>query len=120
MTTIQKEIEERKKEQRKSFLIAEIKGKQYEIIEGKTIKVDFIEELEIGNEYKIDDILLSKNDTDIKIGSPRLDSSAVAECIEQKKDKKVLVFKYKSGKDYRKTQGHRQNYTYLKIKKVNF
>ncbi len=101
------------------YAVVETGGKQYRVQEGDTI---FVEKLsgESGSDITLDKVLLISNEGDIKVGKPVLEGASVeAEILEQGKAKKIIVFKYKSKKDYRKKQGHRQPYTRLKIKSIN-
>ena len=57
---------------------------------------------------------------DVKVGSPVVEGAKVqAEVLEQKKDKKIVIFKFKAKKNYRKKKGHRQPYTLVKIEKID-
>lgn len=101
------------------YAVIETGGKQYRVQEGDTI---FVEKLEAnaGDEINFDKVLLVSGDGDAKIGKPYVDRTTVsANVLEQGKAKKVIVFKYKSKKDYRKKQGHRQPYTKVQIGKIN-
>lgn len=101
------------------YAVIETGGKQYRVQEGDTI---FVEKLEAnaGDEINFDKVLLVSGDGDAKIGKPYVDGTTVsANVLEQGKAKKVIVFKYKSKKDYRKKQGHRQPYTKVQIGKIN-
>ncbi|WP_202710648.1 50S ribosomal protein L21 [Sporosalibacterium faouarense] len=101
------------------YAVIETGGKQYRVQEGDTV---FVEKLngEAGDKITLDKVLLIAGDEDLKVGKPYLEGAAVeAEVVEQGKAKKIIVFKYKSKKDYRKKQGHRQPYTKLKISNIN-
>ena len=102
------------------FAIIKTGGKQYKIKEKDII---FVEKLNNKKGDKIDIknvLLLSNDDKNIKIGAPILKGISVkAEVLEQKKDKKVIVFKKKRRKNYKRKNGHRQEITVLKILKIN-
>ena len=102
------------------FAIIKTGGKQYKIKEKDII---FVEKLNNKKGDKIDIknvLLLSNDDKNIKIGAPILKGISVkAEVLEQKKDKKVIVFKKKRRKNYKRKNGHRQEITELKILKIN-
>lgn len=101
------------------YAVIETGGKQYRVSEGDTIFVEKLEG-ENGDSVKLDKVLLVSNSGDIKVGSPYLEGGSVEASIEkQGKSKKITIFKYKSKKDYRKKQGHRQPFTKLKIEKIN-
>ena len=101
------------------FAIIKTGGKQYKIKENDTILVEKIKNKK-GDKIDIKDVLLLSNDEkNIKIGTPILKGISVkAEILEQKKNKKVTVFKKKRIKNYRKKNGHRQELTVLKILKI--
>ena len=93
-------------------------GKQYRVSEGDVI---FVEKLagEVDESLVFNDVLTVVNDGDVKIGAPFLDGAKVtAKVLQQGKDKKILVYKYKSKANYRRRQGHRQPYTKVSIEKI--
>ena len=98
------------------YAIIKTGGKQYKVAEGDSV---FVEKLdaEVGDTVKFDQVLM----LDSKIGSPYLTNVTVeGEVIKNGKQKKIRVFKYKSkDRSNRKTQGHRQPYTKVKITKIN-
>ena len=90
-------------------------GKQYKVSEGETLRVEKIPG-EIGSSVSFDRVLMFSDGKTIKVGQPTLADVAVkGHIVEQGKAKKVIVFKYKKRKRYRKKLGHRQQYTALKI-----
>ena len=89
-------------------------GKQYKVEVGSEIMVEKLDN-EVGDKVSFD-ILMIADGSDIEIGKPVLSGvSAKGEVLEHGKGKKVVVFKYKPKKDYRKKQGHRQPYTKVRI-----
>ncbi len=93
-------------------------GKQYRVKEGELVSVEKLE-IEVGRKVAFDRILLIEDDSKIMIGAPEIDGAVVtAEVIENYKDEKVLVFKKKRRKQYRRTNGHRQQLTKVRIDKV--
>lgn len=89
-------------------------GKQYLVSEGTEIYVEKLEN-EVNTEVVFDEVLY----VDGKVGNPYVKGAKVtAEVLKHGKQKKLIVFKYKPKKKYRKTQGHRQPYTKLVIKKI--
>lgn len=93
-------------------------GKQYKVQEGDII---FVEKLDAEAEstVEINDVLAVSKDGKLSVGTPTVDGAKVtATVLKHGKAKKVIVFKYKRKKDYRKKQGHRQPYTQLKIEKI--
>jgi len=93
-------------------------GKQYKVSQGEVLRVEKIPG-EIGNPVTFDRVLLFSDGENISIGQPVLDNVAVrGHIVEQGKAKKILVFKYKRRKGYRRKQGHRQTYTAVKIESI--
>ena len=89
-------------------------GKQYMVEEGQELYIEKLENEE-GSEVVFDEVLY----VDGKVGTPTVKGAkVVAKVLKHGKQKKVLVFKYKPKKKYRKTQGHRQPYTKLIVKKI--
>ena len=100
------------------YALVEIKGKQYKAEKGTLLKVDKIDS-EKGDSLEFEKVLMLSNDSDVKIGTPYVEGIKVQCSVEdQIKDKKVLVFKYKRRKNYKRTQGHRQQYTLLQVEEI--
>ena len=100
------------------YAVIKTGGKQYRVAEGDLLRVEKIKG-EVGEVVEFDEVLMIVNDERVEIGRPVLkDSKVVGEIVEQGKDKKIIVFKSKRRKGYRKKQGHRQQYTALKIKEI--
>lgn len=90
-------------------------GKQYRVKEGQTIKVEKLE-AEAGATVKFDTLLVSDEEaTNLELGTPSLGEKVTGEVIKTAKDDKVTVVKYKSKTRYKKTVGHRQLKTAVKI-----
>lgn len=99
------------------YAVVEVKGKQYRAEKGAVLRVDRIEG-EKGAKIAFDSVLLVSGDT-IKVGAPYVKGAAVkAEIKDQTKGDKLIVFKYKAKKDYRRTHGHRQEYTLLTVEDI--
>jgi large subunit ribosomal protein L21 len=93
-------------------------GKQYRVSEGDVIRVEKLE-AEPGAPVEFSDVLLVKTDEKTYIGQPRVEGASVTGTLEsQDKDDKVLVFKYKKKKQYRRTRGHRQQHSAVRIDKI--
>jgi len=90
-------------------------GKQYRVKEGQTIKVEKLE-AEAGSAVKFDTLLISDEEANnLELGTPSLGEKVTGEVIKTAKDDKVTVVKYKSKTRYKKTVGHRQIKTAVKI-----
>ncbi len=98
-------------------VVVEISGTQYEVKNGDELNVPKLAG-NPGDKLEFDKILLSGEGSDVKIGTPYVDGSVKAEIVEHGKDKKVLVFHKKRRKGYRKLNGHRQQYTQIRITDV--
>lgn len=93
-------------------------GKQYKVSEGDVIKVEKLG-AQAGETYTFDKVLLVSGD-DVKVGTPTVAGATVeADVIDNVKGKKVIVYKYKRKTGYHKKNGHRQQYTAVKITKIN-
>lgn len=102
------------------YALIQTGGKQYKIEEGQLIKVEKLEARE-GEEVTFDQVLAVNRDGDLQVGTPLLDGArVVGEVISQGKDKKIVVFKYKAKKNYRRKKGHRQPYTAVKIQSIQY
>ncbi|MBP7791739.1 MAG: 50S ribosomal protein L21 [Candidatus Goldbacteria bacterium] len=97
------------------YAIVEIAGKQYTVQEGSVINVDKLNVQD--KEVTFDRILLVATDNEIKVGKPTVENVKITAQIldEEVKGKKVIVFKWKRRKGYRRKKGHRQKYTKIKI-----
>jgi len=101
------------------YAIVEFKGIQFKVEKDKIVKVPYLETMEVGSEVEMDQVLMIKNDEKTIVGDPIVKKAkVVAEVLAHKKDKKIIVFKKKRRKGYEKKQGHRQNFTELKIKDI--
>lgn len=93
-------------------------GKQYKVGEGETVRVEKLAGA-VGDDVLLDQVLLYSDGENIKVGRPTVEKAAVhAKIVEQGKARKVVVFKFKRRKRYRKKQGHRQQFTALKIDRI--
>ncbi len=93
-------------------------GKQYKVQEGETLSVEKLPG-EVGSQVAFDRVLMFSDDENISVGKPVIENAVVsAHIIEQGKARKILVFKYKRRKRYRRTQGHRQTFTKVKIDSI--
>jgi large subunit ribosomal protein L21 len=101
------------------YAIIETGGKQYRVSEGDVITTEKLN-LADGDKVTFDKVMLISDGSEVKAGTPYIEgASVVGEVCETGKGDKVIVFKYKAKKNYRKKQGHRQPYTKVKIESVN-
>lgn len=99
------------------YALVEIRGKQYKAEVGSLIKVDSLKS-EVGTEFEFDTVLMIGGENS-KIGTPYVTGAKVKAIVEHNiKDKKIRVYKYKRRKNYRRTQGHRQQYSLIRISDV--
>ena len=100
------------------FAVVKTGGKQYRVAEGDVIKVEKLEG-EAGKNITLDEVLMIGDEKGVKVGEPLLEGANVtAEVLEQKKDKKITVFKKKRRHNYRRKKGHRQEITVLRVKAI--
>lgn len=100
------------------YAIVETGGKQYRVAEGDVITVERLNANE-GDEVTLDRVLMVAGDGGVKVGAPLVEGAKVtATVVDVGKHPKILVFKYKPKKNYRRRYGHRQPYTRLKITKI--
>ncbi len=100
------------------YAIIEACGKQYKVAEGDVV---FFEKLdaEEGKKVTFDKVILVSDDKKIQVGNPYVKGIKVeGKVVSHGKGKKILVFKYKAKKNYRRTQGHRQPYTKVEITNI--
>ena len=100
------------------YAVIETGGKQYRVQECDEISVEKLG-AEAGEEVVFDKVLVAGEGADVKIGAPYVEGASVkSTVVENGKGQKVIIYKYKSKKDYRKKQGHRQPYTTVKIDSI--
>lgn len=101
------------------YAIIKTGGKQYKVEKDAIITVDLLNQ-EAGSDFETDQVLLAKTgENDVKVGTPVIEGAKVTgKVLEHTKGKKIVVFKKKRRKGYRKTMGHRQNYTLVQITNI--
>ncbi len=101
------------------YAVIETGGKQYRVKEGDELIIEKLEKA-AGASVEFDKVLVCGEGSDIKVGTPTVAGAKVsASVVENGKGDKVIIYKYKAKKDYRKKQGHRQPYTKIKIEKIS-
>ncbi len=107
-----------KQEVHKMYAIIEAGGKQYRVEEGQKLYIEKVN-AEAGETVTFDRVLMVGGDN-VKVGSPIVDGATVTAKVEQNgRSKKIVVYKFKPKKNYRRKQGHRQPYTQVVIDKIN-
>lgn len=96
------------------YAIIETGGKQYRVQEGDVITVEKLNAA-VGETVCFDHVLVLGEGEGIQVGTPYVGTAVEGKVVEEGKGKKVVIFKYKAKKDYRKKQGHRQPYTMVEI-----
>jgi large subunit ribosomal protein L21 len=100
------------------YAVVKTGGKQYRVSPGDTIDVEKLP-CEVGDQVELDKVLLVANGPEAKIGQPLVEGAKVkATVTRQAKGPKVIVFKYRPSKRYRRKKGHRQHYTRLRIDEI--
>ena len=101
------------------YAIIRTGGKQYRVQAGDVVRVEHLEAA-VGAKVTLDEVLFLGDETGTTVGAPRVANAAVlATVVEDGRDKKIRVFKYKKRKHYRRTKGHRQSFTAVRIDRVS-
>ena len=94
-------------------------GKQYRVQEGDEFRIEKLDG-QVGDNVVFDEVLVVSDDNGVKVGKPVIEGAKVeAEILDNGKAKKVIAFKYKPKKGYRKKKGHRQPFTKVSINSIN-
>jgi large subunit ribosomal protein L21 len=100
------------------YAVIKTGGKQYKVAPGDVLKVEKLEAKK-GDTVEIKDVFMIADGDKVSVGKPALASAMVtAEVMGDVKGEKILIFKHRRRKGYRRTNGHRQNYTTLKVKDI--
>ena len=100
------------------YAVIETGGKQYRVQTGDEFCVERLTG-EVGDEVVLDRVLMLGDENGAKFGTPFVDGANVkVEILAQDRDKKILVFKYKSKKNYRRLRGHRQYFTKVRVREI--
>tara|TARA_A100001388_G_scaffold105724_1_gene77398 strand:+ start:1196 stop:1507 length:312 start_codon:yes stop_codon:yes gene_type:complete len=101
------------------YAVIKTGGKQHKVTEGEILKVEKLKASE-GEPVDITDVLLIEKDGEVTLGSPFIEGAKVtAKILRHGKEDKVTIIKMKRRKDYRKKQGHRQNYSEIQIEQIS-
>jgi large subunit ribosomal protein L21 len=97
------------------YAVIKTGGKQYRIVAGEKLKIEQIT-ADVGSEIVLDQVFMLANGDDVKVGTPLVDGARVtATVIAHGRHDKIRIFKMRRRKHYQKHQGHRQNYTEIRI-----
>lgn len=100
------------------YAIVRDRGMQYRVETGRTLSIDLMD-AEPGSQIELNEVLLIGGTDDVKVGSPLVSGALVrAEVIGAIKGDKIVVFRYRNKKRYRRRTGHRQQYTQIKISEI--
>ena len=101
------------------YAVVKIKGQQYRVEPGNKLQVPLLDD-EVGADVTFEEVLMLADGEDVKVGSPTVAGATVAaEVLRHGRSRKVVVFKFKRRKNYRRKKGHRQPFTEVSIKGIN-
>lgn len=101
------------------YAVVKTGGKEYRISQGDLIRVEKMEG-KAGDQVTMKDVLMVSHEGQIQVGNPLLAHAVITgEIVQQVKGKKVLTYKMKRRKNYRRTKGHRQTYTYIRVNEIS-
>jgi len=100
------------------YAVVKTGGKQYRVCENDVLKVERLAG-EAGDLVTLNDVLMVGDGKDVAVGAPSIDGASVAaEILEQARARKIVVFKKRRRKNYKRTKGHRQHYTLLRVTEI--
>ena len=100
------------------YAIFQTGGKQYQALEGKTVAIEKLEG-EVGAQVVFDEVLLRKESADkVEVGQPFLKKAVTGSIVKHMKAPKIIVFKFKRRKSYKRKLGHRQPVTIIRIESI--
>ncbi len=101
------------------YAVVKSGGKEYRVSKGDLIRVEKLEG-KAGDQVVIRDVLMVSDEGKVQLGTPQLTNAVVTgKIVQEVKGKKVLIYKMKRRKNYRRTKGHRQTYTYLRVEDIS-
>jgi large subunit ribosomal protein L21 len=101
------------------YAVVKSGGKEYRVSKGDLIRVEKLEG-KTGDQVVIRDVLMVSDEGKVQVGTPQLTNAVVTgKIVQEAKGKKVLIYKMKRRKNYRRTKGHRQTYTYLRVEDIS-
>lgn len=100
------------------YAVVRTGGKQYRVSKGELLRIEKLKG-EIGDRVDLNEVLMVSDREKVRIGTPLLtQATVIGEIVRQGKGKKIIVFKQKRRKNYRRKTGHRQQYTEIRIKEI--
>jgi large subunit ribosomal protein L21 len=100
------------------YAVVRTGGKQYRVSEGELLRIEKLKG-EVGDRVDLNEVLMVSDREKVRIGTPLVTkASVIGEIVRQGKGKKIIVFKQKRRKNYRRKSGHRQQYTEIRIKEI--
>ena len=101
------------------YAVVKTGGKEYRIAKGDIIRVEKLEG-KVGDQVTLNDVLMVSQEGQLHFGTPQLTKAVVmGEIVQQTQGRKVLTYKMKRRKNYRRMKGHRQTYTYLRVSGIS-
>ena len=101
------------------YAIIRTGGKQFRAEPGKTLRIPSVD-VQPGESVRFEDILLGADGENVKVGAPAVDGAVVtAEVVRHGRGEKIVIFKHKRRKNYRRKQGHRQGFTEVRVSDIN-
>jgi len=101
------------------YAIVKTGGKQYKVSQGDIMRFEKLDG-DVGTPVTFDQVLMVADGDNVTVGQPVVENAVVSgQIVEQGKAKKIIVFKYKRRKGYRRTQGHRQQFTAVRIDSIS-
>lgn len=101
------------------YAIVRDRGMQYRVEQGQQIDLALLDSAEPGSEIELDEVLLVSGDETVRVGSPLVEGARVrARVVGDIKGEKILVFRYRNKKRFRRRKGHRQQYTRVQIDEI--
>lgn len=101
------------------YAIIRDRGMQYRVEQGQVVTLDLIETAEAGSQIELGEVLMIGDGSKVQVGTPTIAGAKVqAEVLGVRKGDKIVVFRYRNKKRYRRRTGHRQHYTQVKISAI--
>jgi large subunit ribosomal protein L21 len=101
------------------YAVVKTGGKEYRVSKGDLVRVEKLDG-KVGDRVELKDVLMVSQEGQVQVGAPYLANAVImGEITQEIKGKKVLTYKMKKRKNYRRFKGHRQTYTYLKVNEIS-